>query len=47
MSERVSSSRSRTNPRGIKRKMSNYPLRDRSLKCNAKTNPVIQIVGAK
>jgi hypothetical protein len=27
--------------------MSNYPLRDRSLKCNAKTNPVIQIVGAK
>jgi hypothetical protein len=27
LQERVSSSRSRVNPRGVKRKMSNYPLR--------------------
>ena len=41
------SSRSRTNPRGVKKKMSNWHLRDRSLKCNARTHPVIQIVGVK
>jgi hypothetical protein len=29
LEERVVSSRSRRNPRGIKRKMSNYPLRAR------------------
>jgi hypothetical protein len=29
LEERVVSSRSRRNPRGIKRKMSNYPLRPR------------------
>jgi hypothetical protein len=29
LEERVVSSRSRSNPRGIKRKMSNYPLRPR------------------
>jgi len=29
LQERVSSSRHRINPRGVKRKMSNYPLRSR------------------
>ena len=29
LQERVVSSRSRSNPRGLKRKMSNYPLRPR------------------
>jgi hypothetical protein len=29
LEERVASSRSRSNPRGLKRKMSNYPLRPR------------------
>jgi hypothetical protein len=29
LQERVSSSRHRLNPRGVKRKMSNYPLRPR------------------
>ena len=29
LQERVSSSRDRVNPRGVKRKMSNYPLRPR------------------
>jgi len=29
LQERVSSSRHRMNPRGVKRKMSNYPLRPR------------------
>jgi hypothetical protein len=29
LEERVSSSRHRLNPRGVKRKMSNYPLRPR------------------
>jgi hypothetical protein len=29
LQERVASSRSRINPRGVKRKMSNYPLRPR------------------
>ena len=29
LEERVSSSRNRVNPRGVKRKMSNYPLRPR------------------
>jgi hypothetical protein len=29
LQERVSSSRGRLNPRGVKRKMSNYPLRPR------------------
>jgi hypothetical protein len=29
LQERVSSSRQRLNPRGVKRKMSNYPLRPR------------------
>ena len=29
LQERVSSSRNRINPRGVKRKMSNYPLRPR------------------
>ena len=31
LQERVSSSRNRTNPRGVKRKMSNYNLRPRKL----------------
>lgn len=30
LEERVSSSRHRINPRGVKRKMSNYPLRPRT-----------------
>jgi len=30
LQERVTSSRSRINPRGVKRKMSNYPLRPRN-----------------
>lgn len=30
LQERVSSSRNRINPRGVKRKMSNYPLRPRA-----------------
>ena len=29
LQERVTSSRNRINPRGVKRKMSNYPLRPR------------------
>ena len=29
LEERVTSSRNRINPRGVKRKMSNYPLRPR------------------
>ena len=29
LQERVTSSRNRVNPRGVKRKMSNYPLRPR------------------
>jgi hypothetical protein len=29
LEERVTSSRNRMNPRGVKRKMSNYPLRPR------------------
>ena len=29
LQERVASSRSRSNPRGLNRKMSNYPLRPR------------------
>jgi hypothetical protein len=29
LDERVASSRNRRNPRGVKRKMSNYPLRPR------------------
>ncbi|MGO9255133.1 MAG: hypothetical protein ACLQU1_02345 [Bryobacteraceae bacterium] len=29
LQERASSGRNRTNPRGVKRKMSNYPLRSR------------------
>jgi len=29
LEERVTSSRSRSNPRGLKRKMSNFPLRPR------------------
>jgi hypothetical protein len=29
LQERVTSSRNRANPRGVKRKMSNYPLRPR------------------
>jgi hypothetical protein len=32
LQERVSSSRNRINPRGVKRKMSNYPLRPRKPK---------------
>jgi hypothetical protein len=33
LEERVVSSRGRRNPRGVKRKMSNYPLRPRSPNC--------------
>ena len=33
LEERVASSRSRSNPRGLKRKMSNYPLRPRKRQC--------------
>jgi hypothetical protein len=32
LQERVASSRNRRNPRGVKRKMSNFPLRQRSNK---------------
>jgi hypothetical protein len=32
LQERVVSSRSRRNPRGVKRKMSNFPLRPRGIK---------------
>jgi hypothetical protein len=32
LQERVASSRNRRNPRGVKRKMSNFPLRRRSNK---------------
>ncbi len=32
LDERVVSSRNRRNPRGVKRKMSNFPLRRRDLK---------------
>jgi hypothetical protein len=33
LEERVSSSRHRINPRGVKRKMSGYPLRPRKRHC--------------
>ena len=39
LQERVVSSRNRRNPRGVKRKMSNFPLRPR----NAKPHPPIDI----
>jgi hypothetical protein len=39
LQERVSSSRGRRNPRGVKRKMSNFPLRPR----NAPPLPPIDI----
>ena len=39
LQERVVSSRNRRNPRGVKRKMSNFPLRPR----NAKPPPPINI----
>ena len=37
--ERVVSSRSRRNPRGVKRKMSNFPLRPRGIKPVPPINP--------
>jgi hypothetical protein len=38
LQERVVSSRNRRNPRGVKRKMSNFPLRPRHLKPLPKIN---------
>jgi len=37
----------RSNPRGVKRKMSNWNVRDRTIKCNARSHPVICIQGLK
>lgn len=39
LQERVVSSRNRRNPRGVKRKMSNFPLRPRSIKPLPGINP--------
>lgn len=36
LEERVSSSRGRRNMRGVKQKMSNFPIRDRSEPCNTR-----------
>jgi hypothetical protein len=47
LEEQVSSSRMRCNPRGVKRKMSNWNVRDRSLICNARSKPIIHIKGLK
>ena len=44
LDEPVVSSRSRRNPRGVKRKMSNYPLRKRDQPTNLRLEPVIVIV---
>ena len=44
LDEPVVSSRSRQNPRGVKRKMSNYPLRKRGQPTNLRLEPVIAIV---
>jgi hypothetical protein len=38
LQERVSSSRHRINPRGVKRKMSNYPLRPRQRRHTRRIN---------
>jgi hypothetical protein len=47
LDERVSSSRGRSNPRGVKQKMSNYPIRDRSLPCNKRLDVTeyIEVIG--
>ena len=47
LEERVSSSRGRRNPRGVKQKMSNYPIRDQSSPCNKRLDVTeyIQVVG--
>jgi hypothetical protein len=37
----------RSNPRGVKRKMSNWNVRDRTIKCTALQHPVISILGVK
>ena len=42
LQERVVSSRNRRNPRGVKRKMSNFPLRPR----HSKSQPRIDIQNA-
>ena len=39
LQERVVSSRNRRNPRGVKRKMSNFPLRPRGIKPLPPINP--------
>jgi len=39
LQERVVSSRNRRNPRGVKRKMSNFPLRRRGIKPLPPINP--------
>ena len=44
LDEPVVSSRSRRNPRGVKRKMSSYPLRKRGQPTNLRLNPVIVTV---
>ena len=43
LQERVSSSRNRLNPRGVKRKMSNYPLRPRKSQRRRKVDFAKQI----
>jgi hypothetical protein len=47
LAERFCSSRSRGNPRGLKRKMSNYNLRDRTIPCDFRRQPLINVVTAK
>jgi len=39
LEERAVSSRNRRNPRGVKRKMSNFPLRRRGSESNAQNRP--------
>jgi len=44
LEERVSSSRGRRNPRGVKQKMSNYPIRPRSEPCTTRFDIIKLIV---
>ena len=44
LEERVSSSRGRRNVRGVKQKMSNWPIRPRSAPCNCRIEVVDHIV---
>jgi len=47
LEERVISSRNRTNPRGVKRKMSNYKLRPRQKGSTCHLNIAVRIIWLK